>query len=215
MNSSIKIPTIKRAGATSARATFKFSFRMLIVMAYVAVAGCGSTKTLDRPAAQGDMAVAIDAAAIDTTDTTASYPEQTAGTVTELYGEDAESEQSQSYRDAVAENALLRYIIVYFDFNQVDLREESREVLVQHAAYLSQHSDVAVKLEGHADKRGSGGYNLALGERRALAVKNFLDANGVQSFQSSTVSYGEERPALEGDGEEIYTKNRRVELIYR
>ena len=155
------------------------------------------------PAAEGAAAEAV------------AYPEQVAGTVTELYGESAESEQSQAYRDAVAENPALRYIIVYFDFNRVEIKEESREVLLQHAAYLSQHSDVEVKLEGHADKRGSGGYNLALGERRALAVKNFLDANGVQGFQTSTISYGEERPALEGDSEEIYAKNRRVELVYR
>ncbi len=182
---------------------------LVIVVSCVVAAGCASTKTLDR------KPVPEVAAVPDEEPETVVYPEQVAGTVTELYGEGSESEQSQVYHDAVAENPLLRYIIVYFDFNKVDLRHESREVLMEHADYLSQHAEVEVSLEGHADKRGSSGYNLALGERRALAVKNFLIANGVKEFQTSVVSYGEERPAIEGNDEEAFAKNRRVELVYR
>ena len=172
------------------------------------MAGCASTKTLVKKPLQETESTGAESE-------TVSYPSQQAGTVTELYGEDAESEQSQAYRDAIAENPLLRYIVVYFDFNQVEITEASREVLVQHANYFSKHPDVEVSVEGHADKRGSSGYNLALGERRALAVKNFLSANEVREFQISIVSYGEERPALSGNDEEAFAKNRRVELVYR
>ena len=143
------------------------------------------------------------------------YSDQAVGTVTELYGASAEFEQSQAYRDAVHENPLLSHIIVYFDFNQATIKPESRGALLQHAEYLSERAEVEISLEGHADKRGSSGYNLSLGERRALTVKDFLRSNGVQGFQISVLSYGEERPAVVGNREEAYSKNRRVELIYR
>ena len=146
---------------------------------------------------------------------TQAYPADVAGTVTELYGDSGEAEQNETYHDAVSENPLLRYTIVYFDFNSYDIKPESRELLIQHAGYLSGNPDVEVSLEGHADRRGSGGYNLALGERRARAVKSFLHANAVRDSQTSAISYGEERPALEGDSEEAHARNRRVEIIYR
>lgn len=191
-------------------------FNVLAVALCVAVAGC-SSKTIDRKPMQEtpteDAGESEDGA--EQPGEAGTYPGYAAGTVTELYGQSGEEEQSQAYREAVEENPLLRYIIVYFDFNRVDIKPESREVLLQHAEYLSEHPEVEVSLEGHADKRGSSGYNLALGERRSLSVKNFLRAHGVREFQASVVSYGEERPAVEGNNEEAYAKNRRVELIYR
>lgn len=198
------------------RAPLRVFTAFLIVSLYAAaVVGCGA-KTIDRKPMQETPAEDAGESAADGQDGEAvTYPGYAAGTVTELYGESGEAEQSQAYRDAVEENPALRYIIVYFDFNRVDIKPESREVLTEHAEYLSEHPEVEVSLEGHADKRGSSGYNLALGERRSLAVKNFLRARGVREFQTSVVSYGEERPAVEGNSEEAYAKNRRVELVYR
>ncbi len=189
-------------------------FRALILIACAAAVGCTATKTLERrPVSEtpGLENLAMEMGAEDA----AAYPEQVAGTVRQLYGESSATEQSRTHRDAVAENPLLSYIIVYFDFNRVELKPESREVLMQHADYLSVHGKVKVSIEGHADKRGSSGYNLALGEKRALAVEDFLRANGVRGLQLSAVSYGEERPAVEGSNEEAYAMNRRVELFYR
>ena len=143
------------------------------------------------------------------------YPEWIAGTVNELYGEGVDLEQSERYHEAVADNPLLRYIILYFDFNSSVVSSESQKVLLEHAGYLAQNDQVAVRLEGHADKRGSSGYNLSLGEQRAFAVQEFLRTNGVRAIQITAISYGEERPAMEGDSEAAYAKNRRVELIYR
>ncbi len=191
-------------------------FSALVVALCVVVAGC-SSKTIDKKPMQEtpaeDAGESGDGA--EQPGEAGTYPGYAAGTVTELYGQSGEEEQSQAYREAVEENPLLRYIIVYFDFNKVDIKPESREVLLQHAEYLSEHPEVEVSLEGHADKRGSSGYNLALGERRSLSVKNFLRAHGVREFQTSVISYGEERPAIEDNNEEAYAKNRRVELIYR
>ena len=133
----------------------------------------------------------------------------------ELYGEGIDVEQSERYHEAVVDNPLLRYIIIYFDFNSSLVSPESRKVLLEHAGHLAQHDDVAIRLEGHADKRGSSGYNLSLGEQRAFAVQEFLRGNGVREIQMRAVSYGEERPAVEGDDDAAYAKNRRVELIYR
>lgn len=188
-------------------------FGVLVVALCTAVAGC-SSKTIDRKPMQ-ETPAADAPEDQDDAGATGTYPGYAAGTVTELYGASNEGEQSQAYRDAVANNPLLRYIIVYFDFNQVELKPESHAALLQHAEYLSAHPEVEVSLEGHADKRGSSGYNLALGERRSLAVKNFLRVHGVREFQTSVVSYGEERPAIEDNNEEAYAKNRRVELIYQ
>jgi peptidoglycan-associated lipoprotein len=75
--------------------------------------------------------------------------------------------------------------------------------------------DVTVRLEGHADERGSREYNIGLGERRAQAVRQILMLQGVSTAQLSTVSYGEERPAAFGSDEQSYSQNRRVELVYR
>ena len=82
-------------------------------------------------------------------------------------------------------------------------------------AFLSSNPRQQVRLEGHADERGSKEYNLALGERRAKAVERFLVVNGASRGQIETVSYGEEKPVVRGSGESAYAQNRRVELIFK
>lgn len=104
--------------------------------------------------------------------------------------------------------------IVYFDFDSDAIRPEYSEMLAAHASYLAANPGESVRLEGHADERGSREYNIGLGERRAQAVRRALLLQGVGAGQVSTVSYGEERPAVTGSDEEAWAMNRRVEIVY-
>ena len=104
--------------------------------------------------------------------------------------------------------------VIYFDYDRSDLSPDSVEILRAHALYLSTHPNRKIRLEGHADERGTREYNLALSEQRALGVRRFLLAEGVGLEQLSVLSYGEERPAQRGHDEAAWAANRRVELVY-
>ncbi|MEK7990122.1 MAG: peptidoglycan-associated lipoprotein Pal [Thiotrichaceae bacterium] len=104
--------------------------------------------------------------------------------------------------------------IIYFDFNKSDIRFNDRLVLEQHAAYLTKNPQVSIRLEGHADERGSREYNLALGEHRTLTAKRVLNILGVDNYRMSTLSYGEEMPLEYSHSETSWQRNRRVEIIY-
>lgn len=106
--------------------------------------------------------------------------------------------------------AALEYVF-YFDFDQATVREDSRAALDAQAARL-RGTSAKVRLEGHADERGTREYNLALGERRAKAIANYLSVQGVDAASMEVVSYGEEKPVTEGHDEDSWAKNRRVEL---
>lgn len=99
---------------------------------------------------------------------------------------------------------------VFFAFDRYDLSAEAREQLEKQAAWLKTHRHVTVTIEGHADERGTREYNLALGDRRAAAVKNFLVAAGIPAQRLQTITYGKERPAVVGSNEAAYSKNRRA-----
>lgn len=105
-------------------------------------------------------------------------------------------------------------MVIYFDFDQSELRPEYADLLAKHANSLANNSRVNVRLEGHADERGSREYNIGLGERRAQTVRRLLLIQGAAASQIATVSFGEERPAAFGSDEESYTLNRRVEIKY-
>jgi peptidoglycan-associated lipoprotein len=107
-------------------------------------------------------------------------------------------------------NALLAP--VYFEFDQADLSEQTRAALVQKSVLLGRYPSVIVRVAGHTDSRGSDEYNLALGQRRAAIVKRFLVDRGVSASRLELVSYGEERPAAEGDDEEARSQNPRAEF---
>ena len=143
------------------------------------------------------------------------YPENVAGTARQLYGDEVEAPSSEAYREAVERDPALRYNVIYFEYNSSVVGDEGREVLARHAEFLKQSPDTGLRLEGHADERGSAGYNLALGEQRAKAVRDLLQAHGVDTARLSILSYGEERPAVEGHTEEAYSRNRRAELVYQ
>jgi len=104
--------------------------------------------------------------------------------------------------------------VVYFDFDSSTVKEDALPVIRAHADYLAANSQVHFTLEGHTDERGTREYNLALGERRADAVRRLLIANGVSPAQIKVVSYGEERPAMLGHDESAWHMNRRAEFVY-
>jgi len=112
-------------------------------------------------------------------------------------------------------NSLLAKRTVYFDFDESVILDQDRPILEAHAQYLSQNLSAAITLEGHTDERGTREYNLALGERRAISVRQFMSLLGASGQQLRTVSYGEEQPAALGHNEEAWAQNRRVEIIYR
>jgi peptidoglycan-associated lipoprotein len=105
--------------------------------------------------------------------------------------------------------------VIYFDFDKSDIRPEYAAVITQNAQNLISHPNVKLKLEGNTDDRGTREYNIGLGERRAQAVRRALMLQGVAESQLTTVSFGAERPAVPGDTEEAWAKNRRVELVYQ
>lgn len=120
---------------------------------------------------------------------------------------DAEAARMKALEDAVAAAGN----VVYFDFDKSTLTAATRRVLDAHVALLKEN-DSSVRLEGHADERGTREYNMALGERRANAVADYMVVNGISRMRIETVSYGEEQPAVAGTGEAAWSKNRRVEI---
>jgi len=103
---------------------------------------------------------------------------------------------------------------IYFEFDSAKLSSESIQILETHGSFIAGNGEVSVRLEGHADERGSREYNIALGDRRAQSVRRVLLFQGASTDQIETVSYGEEKPVMSDHTEEAWSKNRRVELIY-
>ena len=160
----------------------------------VAVAGCNRGTTQDDAAAAASST---------------SSP-STAATITPSSGGGASRSPEQ-----IATEERLRQLVVYFDYDQADIKPEFTQMLAAHGQRLAANANSQVRLEGHADERGSREYNIGLGERRAQAVRRALSLQGAAAGQLSTVSYGEERPAATGSDEESWRLNRRVELVYR
>ena len=104
--------------------------------------------------------------------------------------------------------------IIYFDFDKSEIKPEFADIVTTAARNLTSNPNLKVKLEGNTDERGTREYNIGLGERRAQAVRRALMLQGVAESQVSTVSFGAERPAAEGDNEDAWAKNRRVEVVY-
>ena len=109
-------------------------------------------------------------------------------------------------------NNILSQRSVYFDYDKDDVKAEYRPLIEAHAKYLLAHPSAKVFLQGNTDERGSREYNLSLGQRRAEAVQKSLTLLGVSPDQAEAVSFGEERPAVQGSNEEAWAKNRRAEI---
>ena len=157
------------------------------------------------------------AACSSTSEDTAADSSQTEQTT------NSSSESGQSAAEAAAAAAAaaeerarrsaLATRIFYFDFYVSEFRGSDRDVLTYHARDLAANPSKRVRLEGHADERGTREYNLALGERRANGILNYLIVNGAARNQIEVVSYGEERPADRSTGDAAYQRNRRVEIV--
>ena len=167
----------------------------IIAIAVASLVGCASQPTAEDTA-EGEGGVAA------TGDTQA-------GTATPL-------DQDQGLKmDPLSDpNSPLSTRIVYFDYDSAQVRGESMEIITAHGEYLSTNPNQRIRLEGHADERGSREYNLGLGERRATSVHQLLKLQGVVPSQIELISYGEELPAAFGQDEQSWQLNRRVEIVY-
>lgn len=177
---------------------------LLALTVLVAVAGCSTTGTQSgsRSATVEDQSTA--AGSSSTGSNVQTYGAGNRGTT----GMDALEDPSNPLYNLLQERT------IYFEYDKSEIQAQYRDIVEAHATYLSDHPDVTVTLEGHADERGSREYNLALGERRAIAVERQLTLLGVQASQINTVSYGEERPVAMGHDESAWSRNRRVEIVY-
>lgn len=113
--------------------------------------------------------------------------------------------EAASARAAIAE-------MVYFDFNKDDIRDDAKPTLDAKVGILNANAALRLRIAGHTDDRGSDEYNLALGQRRAAAVQRYLVSHGVDASRFETVSFGKERPAVQGEDEAAWAKNRRAEF---
>ena len=102
---------------------------------------------------------------------------------------------------------------IFYDYDKADLRSDARDVLSANASWLKSHPSVLFTIEGHCDERGTAQYNLALGDRRANAAKEYLVSLGVDAGRIKTVSYGKERTFATGHDEDSWAKNRRAHFV--
>ena len=123
---------------------------------------------------------------------------------------------SGQYTPAELQNpsSILAQRVIYFDLDRSDIKPEYMNVLNAHAALLRAYPNLRVRLEGHADERGSREYNVALSERRGYSVLDYMQVKGSSSNQMEVIGYGEEVPAVFGHNEAAWGKNRRVEIKY-
>ena len=128
--------------------------------------------------------------------------------------ENGNGSNGQTFGGYSVQDLQQRYNTVLFGFDKYDIQGEYVQILDAQAAYLSATPATKVVVEGNTDERGTPEYNIALGQRRADAVKGFLAGKGVDAGKVSTVSYGEEKPAVLGHDEAAYSKNRRAVLAY-
>jgi len=176
-----------------------FVRNLLILLALTGMVACSSSSDVEEPTAQE-------------TESGLSGIDATTRRTQELQ---SEAERRAAEAQARIQRAALQTTVFYFDFDIAEFRPADRDVLVFHGQDLAANSSKRIRLEGHADERGTREYNLALGERRAQSIMNFLIVNGAARSQIEVVSYGEERPADNGTSEAAYQRNRRVEIVTR
>jgi peptidoglycan-associated lipoprotein len=172
------------------------------LVAALVVAGCKSTDT-QSPAP-------IEEGAATTTTPGAGAATSGAGT-SGVTGTSTSSTQLDPRKDP---RNILSKRTIYFDFDSFVVKDEFRPIVDAHAKYLQANRSARLTLQGHADERGSREYNIALGQKRADAVKKLMQLLGATEIQIETVSFGKEKPKVEGHDEGAWAQNRRVEIIY-
>jgi len=171
----------------------------IISAAALILAACSSTPAPEKDTSSTDMS---------TEETQASTGQPDRVTTPELSAEELDAQEwggmSQRGLDIYAGSDR-----VFFEYDSSEITAEARVTLMKQAQWLLHYPRVRISVEGHCDERGTREYNLALGERRATAVKNYLIALGVPASRMNTISYGKERPAVVGNGESTWSQNRR------
>jgi len=175
--------------------------RVLVVAAIAFTAACGSKKAPEQPAPEPAPTPAPAPAP-------APPPAPAPTPAPQPPAEDPAAAAARITAAVLSEVATM----VHFDFDKSDIRPEDRDVLDRKAAILSVNSGLRLRISGHADERGSDEYNLALGNRRAAAVKTYLANKGIDAGRLEVVSYGEERPLDPGHDESAWAQNRRAEF---
>lgn len=181
----------------------KISKSLLIAVPMLALGACSSTSDMDSTSAEStmnDTAKTVATAVNDNVQT---------GVMDAVESMTAEELMVQQYSEAILET------VIQFDFDQSMIKPEFTPILDAHAAYLVANPGKAITIEGHADEKGTPEYNIALGERRAMAVATYLESMGVSTRQVSIVSYGEEKPVNAGHNEAAWIANRRAEIVYK
>jgi peptidoglycan-associated lipoprotein len=181
--------------------------RKLIVAAFVALTlvGCSSTPTNEASAPVEDRT-----GAAGTTGSGASTSGTGAGNVTGSAA-GANSARGNPLRDP---SSPLSKRSVYFDFDSFSVKDEYKPTIEAHARYLQQNRSARMTVQGNTDERGSREYNIALGQKRADAVKRMLTLLGAQESQVESVSFGKEKPRAQGHDESSYAENRRDDILY-
>jgi len=170
----------------------------LLIAGTMLLAGCPKKPTVVQPPSSGSQVPASGAN---------SGQGGASTTVTPLGGE-------SGAMGAAGANGPLSGRVVYFDFDKAEIKPEFADLIGNFARNMTAHTNLKLRLEGNTDERGTREYNIGLGERRAQAVRRALMLQGVAESQLTTVSFGAERPAAEGDDETAWAQNRRVELVY-
>lgn len=158
----------------------------------------------------------LSACASQTTKPSAEVEDKSVGTAPAESGSgSAGTTTSPSLNPLTDPNNILSRRSVYFDFDSYVVKDEYRSLVVAHAQYLRDNSNARVLLQGNTDERGSREYNLALGQRRADAVKHAMTLSGARETQIESVSLGEEKPRATGHDESSWAENRRADIRYQ
>lgn len=170
------------------------------------MAGCSSVAMTDAASTDTATTAAPAAPATATTAAPEAAPPASTSAAAAVVAA-APAKQAESIADVAK--------LIYFDYDSWAVKPEFRSVIEVHARYLQVNPTRTVTIAGHADERGGTEYNIALGQRRADALRQMLVLLGVNASQIETISYGKEKPAVRGSNEEAWSKNRRDEIIYK
>jgi len=171
---------------------------LIAIIASAAVAGCSSHK----PRAQPQNTSATESG--DQSSTSGAGNSNAIGSNNGAAGDESAGPSGEQLKNRV----------IYFEFDSSDIKSEYNDLISAHGRYLASNPSKHVRIEGNTDERGSREYNIGLGERRAQAVRRALMLQGATESQITTVSYGEERPAVTGHTDEAWARNRRANIVY-
>ncbi|MEI2636434.1 MAG: peptidoglycan-associated lipoprotein Pal [Methylotenera sp.] len=175
-----------------------------VAIASIFLVACKSTPMKDKPASVEDKSPTAATKPVDS-------GADTSGVKEVVVDSNANNAGNNPLKDP---NNILSKRNIYFDFDSDAVKAEYRPIVEAHAKYLLAHADAKMVVQGNTDERGTREYNLSLGQRRSVAVKKALNLLGVQDKQIETVSYGEEKAAVNCVDEDCYQKNRRADIVY-